>query len=127
MQPVHLFDLVSRHIGWASFRQTVVTSNIANANSPGYESQDVKPFVDVLNGVDLTMAQTTAGHMSPVDSSSGQTGTEGDGFGVTLTGNSVSLEQELIKADDINRSISLDLTVERAFHRMILNSVRSAG
>jgi len=124
--PVNLFDLVSRHVSWATFRQTVLTSNIANANTPGYEAQDVKPFADVLQDAGMAMAETSPGHMAPVDGGGSTLETaDSGGYETTISGNSVSVEQELMKADDVNRSLSLDLTIERAFHRMILNSVRT--
>ena len=43
---------------------------------------------------------------------------------VTHTGNSVSLEQELIKAGDVNRAYRLNTSVAKAFHRMILASAK---
>ena len=50
----------------------------------------------------------------------------GESFDVTHSGNTVSIEQELVKSDDINRAFSLDVSVARAFHRMLLSSVRTA-
>jgi len=124
VNPVYLFDLASRHVSWASFRQMVVTGNIANANTPGYQAQDVKPFTDVLDNVNLTMARTSSGHIDVDDAPDGATETTAaDSRDVTYSGNSVSLDQELIKADDISRSVSLDVGVERAFHRMLMTSV----
>ena len=32
---------------------------------------------------------------------------------------------ELVKADEINRSYALDMSIVRAFHRMLLASVRT--
>ncbi len=128
MGPVTLFDLVSRHVSWATFRQTVLTSNIANANTPGYEAQDVKPFADVLQGAGLAMTETSPGHMGPVEGGGGALETTSTGsFDTTLSGNSVSVEQELMKADDVSRTLSLDLSIQRAFHRMILSSVRTGA
>ncbi len=128
MSPVYLFDLASRHVSWASFRQTVVTSNIANANTPGYIAQDVKPFADVLDSSGLEMARTSSAHLASDDVTGSVGGTtEADPWQVTDSGNSVSLEQEMIKADEVNRTMSLDLTIERAFQRMILTSVRSGS
>ncbi len=47
MEPVHLFDLVSRNNKWLSVRQTAVAGNIANANTPGFKAVDTEPFEKV--------------------------------------------------------------------------------
>ena len=128
MDPVYLFDLASRHAQWASVRQAVITGNIANANTPGYEALDVQPFTDVLDQTALTMARTDSGHLEIADASARTEKTgQADSWEVLPSGNSVSLEQELIKADDVNRSFSLDTDVMRAFNRMLLSSVKAAS
>ena len=43
---------------------------------------------------------------------------------VTHSGNNVSLEQELLKAGEINRAYRLNTSVAKAFHRMILASAK---
>lgn len=41
------------------------------------------------------------------------------------SGNSVSLEQEMIKGNDVNRDYSMNSAVVRSFHRMLLSSVKT--
>lgn len=127
MQPVHLFDLAARHAQWASVRQTVVTGNVANANTPGFVARDVEPFQSVLQKTQLTLARTEARH---IDIAGGELGTaktrEEDSWDINFSGNSVSLDQELVKADETSRAFSLNAAVVRSFHRMVLASVRSA-
>ena len=55
MQPVYLFDLASRHAEWASVREAVVTGNIANANTAGYQAVDIEPFSAILNATGGTI------------------------------------------------------------------------
>ena len=125
MQPVYLFDLASRHAQWATVRQAVVTGNIANANTAGYQAADIQPFSAVLNSTEgLTMAKTSPAHFGDGSTIDG----EGvDGYGVVATGNPVALDKELVKANDINRSYALDMSIIRSFHRMLLASVRSGS
>ena len=40
------------------------------------------------------------------------------------SGNSVSLEQEMIKAGEVNRAYALNTSVVKAFHRMLLASAK---
>ena len=43
---------------------------------------------------------------------------------ITHSGNNVSLEQELLKAGEVNRAFRLNTSLAKAFHRMILTSAR---
>ena len=40
------------------------------------------------------------------------------------SGNSVSLEKEMIKASEVNRSYKLNTSVVKAFHRMLITSAK---
>jgi flagellar basal-body rod protein FlgB len=126
VQPVHLFDLAARHAQWASVRQAVITGNIANANSPGFAARDIEPFHDILDSTHLEMARTSAAHIDTAGAElgAGKTGVA-DSWDVTYSGNSVSIDQELVKADEVSRAFSLDAGIVKAFHRMLLASVRS--
>jgi flagellar basal-body rod protein FlgB len=41
------------------------------------------------------------------------------------SGNSVSLEQEMLKAGDINRDYSLNTAIVKSFHRMFMTSMKT--
>lgn len=128
MQPVHLFGLASRHAEWLSVRQAVITGNVANANTPGFRAKEVEAFQDVFDSTHLGMARTAAGHVdvNGVELGSAATATE-ESWDISYSGNSVSLDQELVKADEVNRAFNLDAGIVRAFHRMFLASVRSGS
>ncbi|HMO30756.1 flagellar basal body protein [Enterovirga sp.] len=126
MQPVYLFDLAARHADWASVRQALVTGNIANANTAGYQAVDIEPFSAVLNSTGGTaMATTAPGHIGNAANPDG--GNRVDGYGVTTTGGPVALDMELVKADEINRAYALDMSILRSFQRMLLASVRTGS
>ncbi len=128
MQPVHLFGLASRHAEWLSVRQAVITGNVANANTPGFRAKEVEAFEDVFDSTHLTLARTAPGHVDINGTELGTTATaEEDSWDVSYSGNSVSLDQELVKADEVNRAYSLDTGIVKAFHRMLLASVRSGS
>lgn len=128
MEPVYLFDLASRHANWASVRQSVLTSNVANANTANYQRMDIEPFSEVLDETSLTLASTAPGHLNINGTEVGAVddGTV-DTWEAKETGGPVKLESELIEADQVNRGFSLDTAVTRAFHRMLLASVRSGA
>lgn len=45
---IALFDLADKRLQWLGSRQEVLARNVANADTPGWKSQDVRPFADVL-------------------------------------------------------------------------------
>ena len=125
MAAIHLFGVVSRHNQWLSVRQSTIASNIANANTPGYKALDVEPFEKVLESTRLTMQTTQSGHMT--DGANKTTAVEArksEPWETTHSGNSVSLEQELISAGEVNRAYRLNTGIAKAFHRMLLASAK---
>lgn len=125
--PVYLLDLASRQAQWLSARQTTISGNIANANTPGYRAKDIEPFVDVLDKTKLTMVATSNGHIG-FDASRPEAMKirKADTWDTVYSRNSVSLEQELIKAGEIDRQHSLNTSIVKSFHRMLMSSVRTS-
>ncbi len=124
MNPVYLFRLTAAHADWAATRQVMIAGNIANVNTPGYQAMDVKPFQDVMSETGMVMAKTAVGHIAP-DAEARVAGGKMTGSDLVGSGNPVSLDQELVKSDDVNRAFSFDTNIARTFHRMVLATVRS--
>lgn len=125
--PVYLFDLASRQANWLAARQTTVSGNIANANTPGYRAKDVEPFVDVLDRTKLMMAATDSGHIGfDVSRPESMKVKKADTWDTVYSKNSVSLEQEMIKAGEVDRQHSLNTSIVKAFHRMMMSTVRTS-
>ncbi|MFB2549670.1 flagellar basal body rod protein FlgB [Ensifer soli] len=125
MQPIQLFELASRQAQWLAVRQNVVAGNIANANTPRYAAKDVMPFNSVLQQQGMRMAATQPGHLT--DGSSAAEVTEVgllNDAEVKVSGNSVSIEEELMKTGAIKRDYELNAGLVKAFHRMMLMTVR---
>ncbi len=120
---MQLFNIVSRHNNWLAVRQTTVAGNIANANTPGFRAQDVQPFEMALEQARLAVAATQPGHQTsgPPDAPATELRREAS-WETTHSGNNVSLEQELLKAGEINSGLRLNTSVAKAFHRMIMLS-----
>jgi flagellar basal-body rod protein FlgB len=125
VEPIHLLDLASQQARWLSIRQATVAANVSNANTPGYKAMDVKPFADVLEQTQLQLVATNPGHLAaeatPIGS---QVVKPSDPWEVTESGNSVSVEEEMMRAGDINRGFSLNTSIVKAFHGMLLASVK---
>ncbi len=121
MESVNLFALATQQSRWLAVRQSAVAGNVANVNTPGYVAVDVEPFEKILDQTAVRLAATQSGHL---------TGRAGEaGFGVRQqaaepsllpSGNSVGLEDELLKAGEIRRQFELNTAIVKAFHRMLM-------
>ena len=125
MSDLYLFGLSSTRADWLSQRQAVVAENVANANTPGYRAKDVSAFSTVLESTKLDLAASSANHL--VASAGREFGVDSarqTPWDVTHSGNSVSLEQEMLKAGEISRDYALDTSIAKAFHRMYLSTLK---
>ena len=100
-----LFDLADRRLAHIGRRQEVLAQNIANADTPGWTSRDLKPFAEVLARSGSTAPwQTRPGHLAP---RSGGNAGQVQGGERAPDGNSVALDSELGKIADSESSHSL--------------------
>jgi flagellar basal-body rod protein FlgB len=123
--PVYLFELASSHSRWLALRQATVSSNVANANTPGYRAQDIEAFGKIFDANAVPLAVTSPQHMTIGTSLRPQNTRKENSWEVVHSGNSVSLEQEMLKAGDINRDYSLNTAIIKSFHRMFMSSTKS--
>ena len=126
MSNIQLFDLASRHATWLAARQGSIAGNVANANAPGFRATDIEPFSATLDQTKLTIAMTQAGHVTDARAAAyrvNKRNTQGQSWETQHSGNSVSLEQEMIKAGEVKGAFSLNTAIVKSFrHRMLLMS-----
>ena len=122
-----IMDLAARQADWLAARQKVVSENIANSDTPGYRATDVRPFADVLGGASLALATTSPAHLA-VDSAATNAirETPVESWDVTHSGNSVSVDQQFLKANEVRSAYSLNVAIVRAFNRMLLTSAKTS-
>lgn len=112
---IPLFSMLRQRLGYLSDRQTLIAENVANADTPGFRPRDLKPFTinpsmgggmsGTGGGAQLGMVQparTQVGHMEgrPMRGGplpSGARPVKGTDSETTLDGNSVVLEDQMIK------------------------------
>mgnify|MGYP003627512742 CR=1 FL=1 len=108
-----IFSMMKQRLHWLTERQQVLAQNVANANTPGYEARDLKELdfggMVEASGPRLAPVATSAGHIgSPVAGAGAGTGSslgqarggeviKSAGFETSPTGNSVTLEDEMVK------------------------------
>jgi flagellar basal-body rod protein FlgB len=108
MTDIPLFGLLQQRMSWLNARQDVLSQNVANSDSPGYAAKDLKPmaFDEMMKRVNGGAGPTAMTTDDPrhIALSPGQTndyvGTDTPDTESNPTGNTVSLEQEMIKVSD---------------------------
>ncbi|PZO81790.1 MAG: flagellar basal body rod protein FlgB [Mesorhizobium amorphae] len=121
--PVSIFDLASTQARWLSARQAAVAGNIANANTAGFVGRDVVPFEKLVGETRVAMAATAPGHHGGMADVALRDTAQPKSL--MPSGNTVVLEDELVKAGEVRRSMELNTAIVKAFHRMTIMSVRS--
>jgi len=121
-----VFDLAARQASWLLARQQVVAQNVANANTPGYKTADLKPFDAALQSASLQLAATSPAHFV-LDKSQVAADPEAgnaDNPDVYFSGNDVSQEDEMSKAGEISRAYVLNTSVVKALNGMLLMAAK---
>ena len=122
---MYLFEVAAQHGRWLATKQATIATNVSNANTPGFKAQDVQAFEQVFDKSKLAIEATQPGHIDVGGTDLRSLGVKAsDPWDVTHSGNSVSVEQEMMKAGDINRAYALDTSIVKAFHRMYLTSLK---
>ncbi|MDE2182300.1 MAG: flagellar basal body rod protein FlgB [Alphaproteobacteria bacterium] len=107
---IPLLSMLKERMVWLNQRQDILSQNIASADVPTYTARDLKPmdFEDVLRKA-TAASRTPAGSLAVTDPRHiGIKGAGDSGFdtfsapdqAANSTGNTVSLEEEMIKVSD---------------------------
>jgi flagellar basal-body rod protein FlgB len=105
---IPLLAMLKERMSWLDARQNVLSQNVANADTPGYAARDLKPvnFEQTLR--EVTRPNQFAGTLMTDNPRQIAASQQNAGFADVNTpdvetnpsGNSVSLEQEMIKVSD---------------------------
>ncbi len=112
-----LFGAVKSRLQWLTQRQTVLSQNIANADTPKYKARDLKPldFDGVIKRQtqSLRLNVTSASHLKGQVRNVGEfaVGEERKPYETAPAGNSVILEEQMNKVNEtaISHKIMNDL------------------
>ncbi len=100
-----MFDVLRSKMKWHQARQRVLAENVANADTPGYQARELKSleFGSMLASSSLSPVETrttNSNHIkasSSADLNSGFRGKDDSDFDTTPSGNSVVLEEQMMK------------------------------
>ena len=125
MSQVYLFELASHRTQWLSSRQQLIAGNVANANTPEYRAQDLKPFAAVLAQTQITMATTDPAHLTPAETEfDPDRQIDSENPDSTISGNSVNLQDEMMKLGEVGRDSSMANSVKKIFHQMMMSALK---
>jgi len=125
-----LLATLKSRMSYLSQRQTLIAQNVANSDTPGYTPRDLKPFMVVQQGLApggvaaVAPVQTSPMHLSgtlptptpgarPMDTPDSET---------TLNGNSVVLEEEMMKLSQSR----MDYDTAVSFYQKSLSLIQTA-
>jgi flagellar basal-body rod protein FlgB len=125
-----LMDVLKTKMRWNQARQRLLSENTANADTPHFRGKDLKkPNFDPSGlrqpeAPAFGVAVTAAGHIEgrPVGSGSGFRTDGRSGFEVTPNGNSVNLEDEMLKAAETQ----MDFQAVSSLYQRSLGTIRTA-
>ena len=137
---IPLFGMLKSRLGYLTERQKLVAQNVANADTPGYRPTDLKAFsfqASLMNqgsgavyrgGVNaptggVQMMATSASHMAAPNAPSAWRSTSGADSETTLDGNSVSLEDQMLKMTEARMNYDAAIS----FYQKSMNMLRTAA
>ncbi|HNQ92149.1 MAG TPA: flagellar basal body rod protein FlgB [Alphaproteobacteria bacterium] len=121
IENIGLFQAMSAKMNYLAERQKVISQNVANADTPGYTSQDLNK-VDFGRMVDkitqdhksISLATSEAGHMLPPNQAiPAKEGKNKTPYEVAPDGNAVVLEEQMIRASQNQMDYSLMINLYR--------------
>lgn len=122
------FQVASQRMQWLGARQVVISENIANADTPDYKAKEVSGFGQMLDseagrtsGLRTTHANHIQGAPSPAAGVTVQA--DAEAYETSIDGNTVSLEQQTIKAAEISESYQLAAQLYRKGHDLLTLAV----
>lgn len=125
-----VFKQLNARMRWLTDRQAVISQNVANVDTPGYQAREMKPlsFRETL-GLKQPQAADGPKHFKLVSTSPSSTSkdTFQKGQETTLSGNSVDLEHELKKSADTALEYQTMSHLYRKHMEMLRMAVRGNG
>lgn len=96
----------------AGARMGVIARNIANADTPGFKAMDLPTFAETYQDSGTAMRATRHGHFTAEDTAGDPAPHRIKGTGAP-NGNTVSLEQEMVKTAAIRQDHEMALAIYR--------------
>jgi flagellar basal-body rod protein FlgB len=102
LRSIPMFNMLNHGLGWLTRNHELLSENIANANTPGFEAKKLTKtdFDPILRAASrpVRMAHTNGHHLTGTRSAGRfKESVVRDTYEVSMTGNSVSLEEQSVE------------------------------
>ena len=129
MSSLSVFTLIRGKLQHSAQRQQVIADNIANADTPHYQAREIEAFdfkKALRQRMRLTPIATHSAHQAGLNGRLDGTGGMADphAYETSPTGNSVVIEQQMVKLQENNAEYTMALNVYRKNKDMMRIAVR---
>jgi flagellar basal-body rod protein FlgB len=131
---IPLMSLLKDRMGYLNHRQKLIAENVANADTPGYQPRDLKPFDKLVaapgtiaaDSGGLALARTNPMHIAAVTPTPGGplSPSKSPDSETTLNGNSVVLEEEMMKMTETRSDYSTAVSLYQQSVTMLQTAIR---
>jgi flagellar basal-body rod protein FlgB len=128
-----LFDILKSRLNYLTSRQQVISQNVANSDTPGFTPMDLKPFTLPKQGpgglAPVAPTLTSPMHLTPpsMKTSSGDKPVSSPDSETTLNGNSVVLEDEMMKMTQARMDFDAAIAFYQQANQMITTAAKRPG
>ena len=122
---IPLVQMLKTRMHWHQTRQKLLSENVANADTPRFQPQDLRAPSFAPNGAaerGVTVERTNPAHLTLAASRPGEDPRAARRFEVTPSGNAVNLEDEMLKVSQ-NQS---DYQLAAGLYQKSLQLLRTA-
>ena len=122
---LNVFKIAFSMATHAGKRQALVSENIANANTPDYLAKDIKPFREVYAAGESQghMVASRASHLNGAGNTGFDWAVQTDNAYLDPNGNSVTLEEEILKGVEAKRQHDRALAIYRSSMTILRTSL----
>ena len=112
----------------AAERAKIIAGNVANADTPGFRARDLRPFAETYHAAGASpLRATRVGHITSSDAGGMTARATEDQGGLAPNGNSVSLEDEMVKNAETKRQYDISIAVYRSSLTMLRSAMGRKG
>ena len=121
---IPLFAMLRTRMHWHQERQNLLANNVANADMPNFRPRDlVPPRMDQMTATgSVNMMRTSGGHITGLSGDNSQFQMNASGYEARPSGNSVDLEDEMIKV----AANQMDFQAATTLYTRSLNLLKTA-
>ncbi len=131
IENISLFQAMNAKMSYLAERQKIISQNVANADTPGYMAQDLGKvdFSKLVENISkdkmhVSMESSNPGHLAAPDQSPNPKMAKSKSpYEVKPDGNSVVLEEQMVKSSDVQMNYTLMLNLYRDASDMIKTSI----